>query len=278
MRKGIGTGAFPYGMSLKDIFKQAKEFGFEGVELWLGLDGEVTPDMTPEKIEEIKKDAKDAGIELYSLASGLGWSFSLVSDNKEERELAKTYVKKQLELAAALGCDTILVVPGHTGVDFAPALGVVPYDVAYARSLEAMRELAPYAEKAGVYLGVENVWNKFLLSPLEMKGFIDEVGSPYIQSYFDVGNVLVNSYPEHWINILGSRIKKVHFKDFKRSIGNLDAFCDILAGDVDYKAVMAAFKNIGYDNWVTAEVGPYSSDNTVQLKHTSAAMDYILSL
>ena len=234
--------------------------------------------MTPEKIEEIKKDAKDAGIELYSLASGLGWSFSLVSDDEKERELAKTYVKKQLEIAAALGCDTILVVPGHTGVDFAPDLGVVPYDVAYMRSQDAMRELAPYAEKAGVYLGVENVWNKFLLSPLEMKNFIDEVGSPYIQSYFDVGNVLVNSYPEHWINILGSRIKKVHFKDFKRSIGNLDAFCDILAGDVDYKAVMAAFKNVGYDNWVTAEVGPYQTDNTVQLKHTSAAMDYILSL
>lgn len=278
MRKGIGTGGFSAGMSLKEIFNQAKEFGFEGVELWLALSGEVTPDMTTEKIEEIKKDAKDAGIELYSLASGLGWEFSLVSNDEKERELAKTYVKRQLDIASALGCETILIVPGHTGVDFAPNLGIVEYDVAYERSQAALRELAPYAEKSGVVIGVENVWNKFLLTPLEMRNFIDEIGSPYVQSYFDVGNVLVNSYPEHWIKILGSRIKKVHFKDFKRSIGNLDGFCDLLAGDVDYKAVKAAFDSIGYDNWVTAELAPYSSDNTVQLRHTSLAMDYILSL
>ena len=109
-----------------------------------------------------------------------------------------------------------------------------------------------------------------------MKQFIDEIDNPFVGSYFDVGNVLVNGYPEHWINILGSRIKKVHFKDFKRSIGTIDGFCDLLAGDVNYPAVMDAFNSIGYDDWVTAEVSPYPANNEVMLMHTSMAMDKIL--
>lgn len=276
MKKGIGTLCFTPGMKLKEIFMQAKKYGFDGVELWLGLEGEVRVDMTDEQIEQIKKDAKDEGIELYSLATLLGWSVSLTSNDEEERNTAKKNIKRQIEIASKLGCDTILVVPGHVGVDFAPELGIVDYDLAYERSLNALKELAPYAEKFGVVIGVENVWNKFLLTPLEMKNFIDEVGSPFVQSYFDVGNVLVSGYPEHWIKILGNRIKKVHFKDFKCSIGNLGGFCDILSGDVNYPKVMEAFKNIGYDNWVTAEVGVYPIDNEIQLIHTSKAIDSII--
>ena len=278
MKKGVGTLCFAPGMKLKEIFAQAKKCGFDGVELWLGLEGEVRVDMTDAEIAQIKKDASEAGIELYSLATLLGWSVSLTSNDEKERETAKKYAKRQIEIAAGLGCDTILVVPGHVGVDFAPELGVVDYDLAYERSLNAMKELAPHAEKYGVVIGVENVWNKFLITPLEMRNFIDEVNSPFVQAYFDVGNVLVNGYPEQWIKILGSRIKKVHFKDFKRSIGNLDGFCDILAGDVNYPEVMKAFKSIGYDNWVTAEVGVYPIDNTVQLMHTSNAMGTIINL
>ena len=116
------------------------------------------------------------------------------------------------------------------------------------------------------------------MTPLEMRTFIDEINSPWIQSYFDVGNVLLTSYPEHWIKILGKRISKVHFKDFKTSIGNLEGFCDLLTGDVNYKAVMDAFKNAGYDGWATCETGPYKTNNEVNLKHISDAMDYIFSL
>jgi len=149
-----------------------------------------------------------------------------------------------------------LVVPGAVNVAFEPGSEIVEYDVAYERALSALKELAPVAEELKVSIGVENVWNKFLLSPMEMRDFIDAVGSPYVGSYFDVGNVLFCGYPEHWVKILGSRIKKVHFKDYRRNVGSLDGFVDLLAGDVDYKSVKAALDKIGYDNWVTAEMLP----------------------
>jgi len=133
------------------------------------------------------------------------------------------------------------------------------------------------AEKYGVVLGIENVWNKFLLSPIEMRDLIDKVNSSFVGSYFDVGNVLYCGYPEHWINILGKRITKVHFKDYKREPGGLNCFVDLLSGDVDYIAVMDAFRNIGYDGWVTAEMlPPYKQFPEAILYNTSKSMDYIL--
>ena len=277
MKKGICSFAFSSGMTLNEIFCQAKDFGFDGVELCMDLQGELTPDTPDEKISEIRIDAEKAGIELYSVTSSLYWRASLTADDINERSTAKHYAKKQIEAAKKLGCETVLVVPGHCGVDFAPGMGMVQYDAAYERALSAAKELSSYAEAADVVIGMENVWNKFLLSPLEMKAFLDEVNSPYVKAYFDVGNVLINGYPEHWIKILGSRIAKVHFKDFKRSIGNINGFCDLLAGDVDYKAVMDALRETGYDGWVTAELTPYAADNTVMLRHTSLAMDKIIN-
>lgn len=276
MKKGISTWAFSSG-DYAEKFALAKQCGFDGVELSLDAEGEVSLSSSEADIARITVAAKNAGIELYSVASSLYWSYSHTSESKAEREKVKDITKKQIEVAAWAGCDTILVVPGATGVDFAPSLGVVAYEDAYKRAQEALSELAPFAEAHHVAIGVENVWNKFLTSPLEMKHFLDEINHPYIGSYFDVGNVLATGYPEHWISTLGKHIKKVHFKDFKRSIGNLDGFCDLLAGDVNYPAVMKALKDIGYDNWVTAEVNPYQTHNEVMLCHTSMAMDKILS-
>ena len=152
----------------------------------------------------------------------------------------------------------------------------MPYDVVYERALEAIKRLAPYAEKRKVIIGLENVWNKFLLSPNEMRDFIDEIDYPYVGAYFDVGNVILNGYPEQWISILGNRISKVHFKDYRRSVGTLDGFVDILSGDVDYPAVMKALEDIGYDDWVTAEVFPQGKYSESILDVTSKAMDIIL--
>lgn len=273
LKKGICSFGFPSEMSLKEIFAEAKKYGFDGVELCMALNGELTPDTPDEKLEQIKADAANAGIELYSVTTSVYWSASLTSDSLEERDTAKSYAINQLRIAKKLGCDTVLVVPGHTGVGFAPGLGVVEYDVAYDRALDAIKELAHYAEDAGVVIGIENVWNKFLLSPLEMKSFIDEVGSEYVGAYFDVGNVLINSYPEHWIKILGGRIAKVHFKDFDMATNH---FCYLLEGDVNYPAVINAFRNIGYDGWVTAEYAA-KNDNPAMLRHTSYAMDRIIN-
>ena len=138
-------------------------------------------------------------------------------------------------------------------------------------------ELKEYVERLKVSIGLENVWNKFLVSPIEMKEFIDKIGSGYVGSYLDIGNVLYNGYPEHWVKILNSRIKKVHFKDYRKAAGGLHGFVDLLAGDVNYPEVMEALNEVKYDGWVTAEMIPsynYYGDTIIQ--NTSIAMDKIL--
>ncbi|MBQ4542627.1 MAG: sugar phosphate isomerase/epimerase, partial [Clostridia bacterium] len=216
------------------------------------------------------------GIELYSVACGLYWTYNYTSANEENVKLAKEITKKQLEVASWLGCDTILVVPGAVEVAFDPG-EIVEYDVAYQRAQSALKELAPVAENLGVLIGVENVWNRFLLSPMEMAKFIDEIGSNYVGSYFDVGNVLFSGYPEHWIKILNNRIKKVHFKDYRRAAGDLHGFVDLLAGEVNWPSVMTQLEKVNYDGWVTAEMlPPYSHYPETIIYNTSNAMDKII--
>ncbi len=275
MKKGISIWSFAE-TDLKKCMLLAKDAGFDGIELALDEHGMVSMDSTEEDIKKVKAMAEEIGLELYSLACGLYWTYNYTSANAENVKKAKEITKKQLQVAAWLGCDTILVVPGAVEVAFDPG-EVVEYDTAYERALSALRELAPVAEKLGVYIGVENVWNRFLLSPMEMAQFIDEVGSEYVGSYFDVGNVLFSGYPEHWIKILNKRIKKVHFKDYRRAAGDLHGFVDLLAGEVNWPNVMAELNKIGYDNWVTAEMlPPYTHYPEAILYNTSFSMDKIL--
>jgi L-ribulose-5-phosphate 3-epimerase len=120
----------------------------------------------------------------------------------------------------------------------------VPYDVAYERAGEFLEGALPLARENGVSICVENVWNKFLLSPLEMKAFVDRFDDPRLQVYFDVGNALATGYPEQWIGILGERIGRVHLKDYRRAVGTVDGFVDLLAGDVDWPAVVSALRDV----------------------------------
>ena len=275
MKKGISIWSFAE-TDLRKCMCLAKDAGFDGLELALDEHGPVSMDSTKEDILKVKKMADEVGIELYSVASGLYWTYNYTSGNEENVKRAKEITKKQLEVASILGCDTILVVPGAVEVPFERG-EIVEYDVAYERALSALRELAPIAEELKVSIGVENVWNKFLLSPMEMADFVDKVGSDYVGAYFDVGNVLFSGYPEHWIKILNKRIKKVHFKDYRCAAGALHGFVDLLSGDVNYPAVMAQFENIGYDNWVTAEMlPPYTHYPETIIYNTSRAMDKIL--
>lgn len=276
MKKGISVWSFAE-TEIEKIFALAADAGFDGVELALAEDGPVNLNSTKEDMEKIKVLAAQYGLELYSLASGLYWQTNYSASDPAKRNKAKEITKKQLELASYLGMQSILVVPGAVGVDFEPGSEVVPYDVAYDRCKEALLELAPVAEAYGVELCIENVWNKFLLSPLEMRDLIDSINSPFVGSYFDVGNVLYCGYPEHWISILNKRIKKVHFKDYRKDPGGLNCFVDILAGEVDYIAVKEGLDRIGYDGWVTAEMlPPYSQYPETIVYNTSNAMDKIL--
>ena len=276
MKKGISIWSFTE-PDIKKCLMLAKDAGFDGVELALDEQGPVNLNSTKEEMLEIKTFAESIGLELYSVASGLYWTYNYTSADEATREKAKAITRKQLEVASWLGCDTILVVPGAVKVAFDPASELAEYDVAYERALAALKELATYAEELKVAIGVENVWNKFLLSPLEMADFIDKVGSDYVGSYFDVGNVLYIGYPEHWIKVLANRIKKVHFKDYRVAAGDLYGFVDLLAGEVNWPAVMQQFENVGYDNWVTAEMlPPYTHYPETIVYNTSNAMDKIL--
>ena len=276
MKKGISIWSFPND-TLKNNFELAKKAGFEGVEVALDEVGEVSLQSTEKDLLSVKHQAEDSGIELYSIASGLYWNYWLNDDDAGVREKAKDIVKKQLESASILGCESILVIPGTVNAEFAAPGKVVDYATTYERSLEAITELKEYAEKYKVEIGLENVWNKFLVSPMEMRDFIDKVDSKYVGSYFDVGNVLFNGYPEQWIKILGKRIKKVHFKDYRVAAGGLHGFVDLLAGDVNYPEVMKALQGIGYDGWVSAEMIPnYTYHTETIIYNTSNAMDRIL--
>ena len=276
MKKSINIWSF-VGKTNREAMKLAKEAGFEGIELALGAEGEISMTSSDEELLSIKAYAEELGLKLPSLSCGLCWDNSLSADDPAMRQRAFDVIVRQIHCAKVLGCETILIIPGTVFVEFAPHLGVVDYDVAYDRALEAVKKLAPIAEEAGVQLALENVWNCFLLSPLEFRDFIDKVGSPNVGIYLDTGNMRINGYPEQWIKIMGKRIFKVHFKDYRCNPGGINAMVDLLAGDVNWPKVMDAFKAVGYEGWAAGEMIPqytYASDQIIF--NTSASMDRIL--
>src|SRR5581483_2653615 len=147
-------------------------------------------------------------------------------------------MRTSLRNAKLWGADTVLLVPAVVNPQ-------TSYRDAYERSQKQIRTLIPLAGELGVIIGIEEVWNKFLLSPLEFARYIDEFESPWIRAYFDVGNVAINSYPQDWIRILGKRIVKLHFKDFafKKRVAE---FTNLGEGEIDFKAVHDALADIGY--------------------------------
>ncbi len=256
---GINQWAMP-GLDVRMASTLAKRAGFEAIELNLDEDGELGLRTGDEDARMLGRAVEDAGVRVGGLATGLYWRYSPTSDDAATRHKAADIARRQLSLAHALGAGAVLVVPGGVGEPMGGPL--VRYDVAYERAREFVAALAPEAESAGVDLAVENVWNKLLLSPLEMRQFVDGVASERVGVYFDVGNVLLYGYPEHWIDILGPRIRRVHLKDFRRAVGTLDGFVAIGAGDVDWEAVGEALRRSGYDGPLTAEVFPTEQDRS----------------
>jgi len=282
MKKSISTWSFYGDWNLEQKLHLAKEAGFSGFEIDLSDDGPVNLKSTEADLKAVRSLADKCELQLSGLATGLYWGANACSADPAVREKAATILKKQIECASALGIDAILVVPGAVGVDFIPSCEIVPYHLAYERATDFIKAALPAAEAMGVTLCIENVWNKFLLSPLEMKAFIDSFGSERVGSYFDVGNTLATGYPEHWIATLGTRIKRVHFKDYRRAVGSVDGFCDLLSGDVNWPGVMEELKSANYQGWVAAEMIPpvpfYKHCPEVLVHNTSRSMDAIFSL
>ena len=272
MKLGISVWAMPGNWDIATKFKKAKEAGFDGVEVALERGGDINFETTDAELLDIKILAANCGIELYSVACGLGFEYPVGHCDESKREEGIEIIKRQLHIARVLGCDTILTVPANITEES-------DYETSYNNATEALKALAPVAESFGVTIAVENVWNKFLMSPLEMRAFVDGVASPFVQAYFDIGNVLNFGYPEQWVKILGNRIKKVHIKDFEASKGNLSGFnVRLCEGNVNFAAVIKALDEIGYDGWITAETPFDGSNPDKSNKYTCAAMKKIIQM
>lgn len=273
MKKALNQWCFPKGTDLETIFQLCEMYSYDGVELNLEDAGElgITLASSERDLLSIRKNADAHGLELKSLSTGLYWNTPLTHPDEEKRKIAQRILKRQLEVANLLEMDAVLVVPGLVDAQ-------TSYATAYKRSFDSISELVPVAESYGVKIAVENVWNKFLLSPLEMRSFIDSFGSAAVGAYFDIGNVLQFGYPEHWIEILKHRIVKVHVKDFSTQVGNIQGFVPLLAGDINWASVKQSLDDISYNDYITAELTPYSSHPEVLVEHTAVAIDKIFGL
>jgi len=242
--------------------------GYDGLEILLTDKGELNMGSTASDYERLKTWSRETGVELCSICAALSADTSFTSGDPAVRDRGIQKTRKMIEAGAALGIDAFLLVPGRVTEE-------LPYDVAYHRTLEALQEVRGYAEEHRVAIAIENVWNKLFLSPLEVRDFLDKVDSEYVGWFFDVGNVVLFGFPEQWIDILGHRIKKVHFKDFKMDHRTRTyAWTQLMDGDVNWPKVMAALRRAGYDDYVISEV---DGDRKV-FAETLQRMDRILAL
>ena len=279
MKQGISLFSFTETTDVRWMFEHAQKAGYNGVEPVMSESGYLNPSTSEKEILSMRRMAEDLGLEIPSVGVWSLWENNLVSDSQTIRDKAFYTVQKQIEAAHLMGADTILVVPGYVGCEFASKPEKIRYDVAYERSQDALSRLAKDAEQAKVAIGIENVWNKFLLSPLETAHFLDEIGSEYVGMYLDVGNVIYTGYPEQWVEILGKHIKKLHMSDYRFDQAGIGAFVDLFAGDVDFEAVAKSIAKIGYDDYITLEMLPnYKQFPEVSLYADKYAMNKISDL
>ncbi|MGH9647259.1 MAG: sugar phosphate isomerase/epimerase family protein [Bryobacteraceae bacterium] len=272
--KGICAALFPPSASYLDCMKQAKSAGFDAVELRLGTNG-IPFDCTPDAARRAGDAAAEMRIEIASLWALTPGSPSLASPKRSVSDEAHSRVRKAIELAPALRCGAILVTPAVLGRG--PVMETTSDD-AWTRSTAAFREFLPEAARSRVLLTPENVWSRFLVSPRDMRAFVDQFQSNSIAVHFDVGNTLQYGYPEDWIASLGARIRRLHLKDYKLSSrASQGGFAPLLEGDVQWSSVMAALSKAGYRGYVTAETAFDNSDPGA-LRKVSRAMDTILEM
>jgi hexulose-6-phosphate isomerase len=228
----------PEKLSHADRFKMARDAGFDVVQ---------APTTTDQHVAvEIKNAAAGANIRIDSVMNMDHWKYPLSSDDPAVVEKSLAGMRTSLHNAKLWGSDSVLLVPAVVNPR-------TSYHDAWTRSQNQIRKLLPLAEELKIVVAIEEVWNKFLLSPLEMATYIAEFKSPWIKAWFDVGNVVLYGYPQDWIRTLGKNISNVHLKDFKRKEGGYD-WVNLGDGDVDWPAVRQAFADIGYSGSAIAEL------------------------
>jgi len=255
LRKAVQLGMLPKGLPDADKFKLAKKCGFEGIEAY--------PMSDLDAARKQGRLARAAGVPIHSIVFG-GWHAPFSDPNPDVIKKGLAGMETALRCARAMGAETVLLVPAVVKEN-------VRYADAYKRSQKHIRKLLPLAEEVGVVIAIENVWNKFLLSPLEFARYVDEFDSPWVQAYFDVGNIIIYGYAEDWIRTLGKRIVKIHLKDFKRRGYQ---WTNLRDGDVNWPEVRRAMDEIGYSGFMTTEL---SGGDEAYLRDLVERIDLIIA-
>jgi L-ribulose-5-phosphate 3-epimerase len=258
MKKSINLWAFPYPqrMSLRECLQLAKDAGFDGIELNYDLENDLSPKSGADDYRAIRKLAEKIGIAISGLCSFLYWPYSLTDNDSGRRNRGLELARLMIETAHELGTENVLTIAGSTYIPWIPDREPVPIDMCNRRARESIGQLVPIAEKHGVCLNIENiVFNGYLTTPSEMNAFVDSLGSKHVRVHFDTGNVMLFQFPEHWVPLLGRRIKNVHFKEFskKGTDHTLDSFRTLLDGTTNWPAVMESLEQAGYEGYVTFE-------------------------
>lgn len=282
MKKSINLWAFPYPdkMNLRECLQLAKDAGFDGIELNYDLESDLSPDHSTADYHAIRKMADEVGIEISGLCSFLFWPYPLTSNDPVERARGEELAGLMLRAAHDLATENLLVVPGAVHMPWREDHDPTPNDVCLARAKESVGKMVGQAEKLNVHLNMENIFfNGFLMSPMEMCDFVDNFGSQHVNVHFDTGNIMEYQFPEHWIPILGSRIKNVHLKEYSKNSTDhsLESFRPLLDGTTNWPAVLDAFEAIDYDSYLTFEYfHPYQHHPEALIYQTSDSLDRML--
>ena len=276
MKKSINAGAFPSEMTFEDIFKEAKEYGFEAIELTVSSGNKskhtFNHETTEETFAEVKSLKAKYGIDVQSVSSGLYWSSgAFASENPEKREEALKILRTQLRCASGIGAEAILVV---TNID-----NEIGLKRSFDNTIEVFRSMKDEIAASGVKVGIENVWNGFFSSPYDIKYVLDGIDDPNVGLYFDMGNVVEFADTDWWIDMIGKYIVKVHVKDFKRTKAYRSggAFCDLLEGDLNWEKAMPLLAKY-YDGPLTAEISQGDRSADEFYPELSSALDKIIEM
>ncbi|HEY7120590.1 MAG TPA: sugar phosphate isomerase/epimerase family protein [Tepidisphaeraceae bacterium] len=282
MKKSINLWAFPYPqrMNLRQCLQLAKDAGFDGIELNYDLDNDLSPKAGTREFGEIRRMADQIGIAISGVCSFLFWPYPLSSNDPEKRSRGMELAGRMTQAAHDLGVENLLVVPGAVHIPWRTDHEPVPNDVCDKRAKEAIGKLLPQAEKLKVSLNIENIFfNGYLMTPMEHAAFVDGFGSEYCRAHFDTGNIMMFQFPEHWIHVLGKRIRNVHFKEYtkKGQDYSLESFRPLLDGTTDWPAVVEALDQTGYRGYCTFEYfHPYMHYPEALVYQTSDSLDRML--
>lgn len=263
IKKGLGFWMIKEELSLLDKFKLVKDLGFDGIEFNSPLD-------LP--LKELLEARDKTGVEIPSTVNKDHWGKPISDPDPAIRQFTIDSMARSLEQTKELGGDTVLLVPGVVS-------DTVSYKTAYDNALDSIRKMIPHAEKTGVKIALENVWNNFILSPIEAKDFLDKIDHPLVGWYFDLGNILRYGWPDHWLEVLGDKVFKLHVKEYSKKIMNEQGLgkgfnVELTQGDVNWSQVMKTIKSINYKGqYMTLEVN--GGDRTV-LKKLSDQLDTII--